>query len=446
MTMRVLFFVQHFYPSREIGARRPSELAKYFLAQGHQVDALCATVSTPWDEAQRRALASCDITQVPIPPKVMPRFLHAYKRLKAKLLGGGAGTPATAAGASASPSGAPRPATVSTFKRWYFSLESLYASLKLWSVACVGPAWARLGRGKYDLVITSCPPMNTALVVRLMRALGRGRFRWIIDLRDPFFGPHLPSNTSALRRGLERWAERSCIRNCDAIVVTTPGLGEDVKSRHPEAANKIHVVYNGYDGEPNFLPLPPPGRTVRLLSAGTIYYRRDPRPLLDALQIAFGQGLPADAFHLTFLGSCENPSRETLLQWIADRGLSQAVELHPVVPPQEVEGFMQRAHILVNFAQEQGIMVPAKTYEYIASGREVLTITEPDSETARIVARAGCGPTTLPDAAAMAGILVDFYRRYVVDTRPFAPNLEVARGFSRTGQNREMLKICMSLV
>jgi glycosyltransferase involved in cell wall biosynthesis len=223
-------------------------------------------------------------------------------------------------------------------------------------------------------------------------------------------------------------------------------LAADVKSRGPELADKVHVIYNGYDGEPNFLAPPATDRTVRLLSAGTIYFRRDPRPLLDAMQIALGRGLPKDAFHVTFLGTCENPSRETLLQWVADRGLSHAVELHPVVPPKEVEGFMQKAHVLVNFAQEQGIMVPAKTYEYIASGREVLTITEPDSDTAAIVARAGCGPTTLPDAAKMADILADFYDRYILNARRWTPDLEVARGFSRAGQNREMSKIVTALV
>jgi glycosyltransferase involved in cell wall biosynthesis len=442
--MRILFFVQHFYPSREIGARRPSELAKYLIAQGHQVDVLCASTTDPWNEAQRASFASCNITQVAVPSKVLPRFLKAFKQLKSKL------KPARAA-APGSPSPQPietagRPASVGTIKRWYFSLEALYSGLKLWSLACIGPAWTKLGQGKYDIVITSCPPMNTALVARLMRALGRGRFRWVIDLRDPFISPPNSYSTSGLRLALDRWAERACMRNCDVITVTTPGLSDDVKSRFPEAVDKIRVIYNGYDGEPNFLPGLPPGNTVRLLSAGTIYFRRDPRPLLDALQIALGKGLPANAFHLTFLGSCESPTRETLLQWIEQRNLSNAVELHPVVPPQEVERFLQQAHVLVNFAQDQGIMVPAKTYEYIASGREVLTITEPDSETARIVARAGCGPATLPEPGAMAGILEDFYRRYVVHAQPYRADLEAARGFSRARQNLEMLKICEGLL
>jgi glycosyltransferase involved in cell wall biosynthesis len=442
--MRILFFVQHFYPSREIGARRPSELAKYLIAQGHEVDVLCAGTSDPWNEVQRSSFSSCNITQVPVPPRLLPKFLKAYKQLKPKLTPSRVPAPGSP---SPQPADVPaRPAGVGTLKRWYFSLEALYSSLKLWSLLCIGPAWAKLGQGRYDIVITSCPPMNSALVLRLMRALGRGRFRWVIDLRDPFVSPPNPYSTSGLRMALERWAERICLRNCDVITVTTPGLADDVKSRFPQAAGKIRVVYNGYDGEPNFLPRLPPGATVRLLSAGTIYFRRDPRPLLDALQIALGKGLPAHAFHLTFLGSCENPSRETLLQWIEQRNLSHAVELHPVVPPHEVERFLQQAHVLVNFAQDQGIMVPAKTYEYIASGREVLTITEPGSETARIVARAGCGPATLPEPNAMASILEDFYRRYVVRAEPYSADLEVARGFSRTSQNLEMLKICEGLL
>jgi glycosyltransferase involved in cell wall biosynthesis len=440
--MRFLLFVQHFYPSREIGAKRPSEMAKHLIAQGHQVDVLCARTSAPWDEIQRASLASCAITQVPVPIKFAPMLLKAWKALKAKV-----------SRRRAQPrderylvNTSKQATQVGTLRRWYFSFEALYCGLKLWAVACIPAAWFSLKKVKNQIVITSCPPMSTALVIRLIRALGSRRVRWIIDLRDPFMSPSHPSSTSALRTGLERWAERACLSDCDVIVAASPGIERDIKARLPALAGKIRVVYNGYDGQARLSEVRHLGSTLKLLSAGTIYLQRDPRPLLDGIKIALASGLPSDAFHLTFLGNCENPTRDTLLQWIADRGLSHAVSVHAAVPPSEVEQFMQRVHVLVNFAQGQEALIPAKTYDYMASGKEVLTITEQDSETARIVTQATCGPVVLPDATAVAGVLLHLYQRYITNGETYSPNIAAISAFSRDHQNAQMLRICEALM
>jgi len=446
MMMRFLFFVEHFYPSREIGAKRPSEMAKHLIARGHRVEVLCARTTAPWDDTQRQGLASCKITQVPMPIKLAPILLKAWKSLKSKV----ARRPAQA---RTDASRAPQVATVaeqvsplSTLRRWYFSLEALYCGRKLWAIACIPPAWFGLRAPQCDIVITSCPPMNTALVVRLIRALGSRRFRWIVDLRDPFMALPHPSNTSAFRTVLERWAERVCLSDCNAIVVASPGMERDIKARLPLVASKIRVVYNGYDGDARMPEVLKLGDSLKLLSAGTIYLQRDPRPLLDGIKLALASGLPADAFHLTFLGNCENPSRETLLQWIAERNLSHAVVVHAVVPPSEVDQFIQRVHVLVNFAQGQHMLIPAKTYDYMASGREVLTLTDHDSETARIVAQAACGPLALPEAAAVSEVLLDLYRRYIKNGETYSPNVAAIRAFSRNYQNTQMLSICEALM
>src|SRR5262249_35477476 len=83
--MKILFFVQFFYPSREIGAKRPSEMAKYCIAQGHNVDVLCAKADAPWHETQQRAFTASKIIRVAVPPDVISSTWRLLKRLK-KLL------------------------------------------------------------------------------------------------------------------------------------------------------------------------------------------------------------------------------------------------------------------------------------------------------------------------------------------------------------------------
>jgi hypothetical protein len=43
--------------------------------------------------------------------------------------------------------------------------------------------------------------------------------------------------------------------------------------------------------------------------------------------------------------------------------------VRPAVPPAEASALMTEAEVLVNFAQGQPEQIPAKLYDYIASGR-----------------------------------------------------------------------------
>lgn len=444
MTLRVLIFVQHFYPSREIGARRPTELAKGLLAQNDRVNVIAAYSDLPWDEAHHRELAGLQLSTVRYPKDYTSRLWLWLKGLKVRNPG------REESGARADDVAATGPHIEGrhggTLRRWYRSFAALFAGMKLWTLACSVPVWNALRRNRYDVVITSTPPLTTAMLIRFMRAARVARFRWILDMRDPFVPPHDPDYSSNFRSALEGWVERSCFRDCDAIVVASPGIGADVAKRFPGSAEKIHVVYNGYDGQANLTPVPLAGNTLRLLSAGTIYFNRNPAPLLDAIAATLREGeVPRNAFHLTFLGKCEGPNRETLTRWVAERGLADVVELVDSVTPEEVRRYLGQAHVLVNFAQNQHTMIPAKTYEYIASGRESLTITEPDSETARVVARAACGVVTAPDASELASALRQLYRRYIERGERYVPDAAAVNEFSRDRQNARFLAICRGL-
>jgi len=444
--MNILFFVQHFFPSREIGARRPSEMAKYFIQHDITVEVISSTKQLTGDDANLDSLSSIPITPVPVPPDLISNVWRAIKPLlPQRSEPKHAAAPIHHLNATAI-AAIDHETALQRLKRWYFSFESLFCGLKLWTLVCIPKLWTHLRKSKYDFVINSCPPMNTALLTRLFRRFAKHRFIWIIDLRDPFISPPQRTNASALRSALESLIENLCLKNCDAIVASSPGIARDIITRRPYLKNKISVIYNGYEGSPKVPQPPAQSKTLTLLSAGTIYYNRDPRPLLDALALAISEGgFPKTAFKLILLGNCENPSTQTVQEWISMRGLDDTVQLQSAVPPQAVQVYIDRSHLLVNFAQGQQKLIPAKTYEYMASGKESLTITESDSETAKVVIATACGPVVPANADAMKSVLLDRYKHYIENQGIFTLNTEAVREFARAEQNRKMLLLMISL-
>lgn len=446
--MRVLFFVYHFHPSPEIGAKRPSEMARRFLLDGRSVDVIHAGTVGPSDARDAGGTQYCSQRRgVPVPPNFVSEAWRFIKRriLRSGYSKPGSGPDTAVSGHSSEPKPPQRP--VRRFPvRWYLSMESLFGGLKLWTAACVFPVLSAIRKNAYDVVVTSAPPMNTALVIWMLRLAPVRRFRWILDLRDPFVTPPSPESSSALRSFLEAAAERACFRSCDVIVVASPGLKADIERRHPDFSAKVHVVYNGYDGQPSFEPPYPPPGPLRLLAAGTIYLNRDPRPLLDAVAIARSKlRSSAEPFRVTILGRCEYPTESELREWISRRSLADAVDVVGAVPPDEVSRYVDDSHVLINFAQGQKMMIPAKTYEYMASGKETLTITEPDSDTAEVVRRAQCGPISLPVAEELSEALLALHDKYIVRGTRHVPQDQAVEQFARSRQLEILLSIAGSM-
>ena len=59
--------------------------------------------------------------------------------------------------------------------------------------------------------------------------------------------------------------------------------------------------------------------------------------------------------------------------------LSLVVSVIPAVDPGELTAYMNASNVLINFAQGQARQIPAKSYDYLAWRRDVLTIAEPSA-------------------------------------------------------------------
>lgn len=435
MAKRVLIVSYHFYPDSEIGARRVSELARSLCEQGVEVVVLSARSRRyiRSDPALALSLPGLRVISVPVPPKLLPGLLKAVKRLRP----GRGRAPAPSAPAPSEAAGGE--SWRARLRRYYLSLEWLVDDKKAWAALAALRLWGL--RGRFDAVISSGPPMTGHIATWLARpAL---RCPWIMDLRDPWYYEKdwRSEVQSGFSRSVNAALERSCARSADHIVTTTPGLAAILRERYPEQGDSVRVIYNGFG---QTLPLgEPPAGALRLLYAGTLYYNRDPFPLLNALAALVRQpGVDRARVSMELVGNCGSWGGIDIARWAREHDLADVIRVKPPVPAGQVPELMKQANVLVNFAQGQPNQIPAKMFDYIASGREMLLITESHSDSAGLALEAGCARVVEPgNEAALQETLRQLYRDYVESPRP--PQLDAARQrlFSRDVQNERFVDL-----
>jgi glycosyltransferase involved in cell wall biosynthesis len=258
-------------------------------------------------------------------------------------------------------------------------------------------------------IVTSGPPHEAHVAgLRLKRRYG---LPWIADFRDPWVAASW-INTNA--EGMPRlWAarmERQVMDAADVIVANAPTARDALHGAFPQHAAKIVTITNGYDPE-SFDGLdrrPDPEGRWTLAHPGSLYLGRDPRHLFEALG-----GLLADwpagraRPRLRLLGGGHGLSRE-LKDEVSRLGLDDVVVSEGQVPYRDSLQAMVDADVLVLLdTPGRRAGVPAKLYEYLGAGRPILSLGEPDGDTAWVLRRSGVESRTAPlgDPAAIGRAL-----------------------------------------
>ena len=256
-----------------------------------------------------------------------------------------------------------------------------------------------------DLIFSSAPPWTGQLVAyALASRLSRP---WVADFRDPWARlPWRENRPWPVRRAAQLF-EDMAVRRAAAVVFTTQGILDNVAAHHDPALRvKYHVVANGCEVE-EFAGMdarPADGQFV-LLHAGSLYGGRDPRPVMRAVATAAHAGvIDARTFRLRLIGTqaLEGVDLEAVSR---ELGLGAVVEIVPRMPRRDSLAEMMAASALLLVQPGHPLSIPAKAYEYLATGRPILAIAD-EGETANLVHRSGAG-IVVPggDEDAMIGAL-----------------------------------------
>lgn len=439
----VLLISYHFYPSNEIGARRPTALARFLVEQGLRVTVVSAFGDqnvAPGSEV----LSGITAVQIRRPART---FIGTLVSLKRRLQRARSGR-SVRGPSDQEPASAPVPATslLSRMREYYFRLAYFIDDYKRWGLRARRAAIQAGRRHPPSLVLSSSPPLSVLWVGTLVaRRLGVPH---IIDLRDPWSDVVADLHPAwVLELILQRWLERWMMHTAAAITSTTVKVIDLLTGRQPALSSKTFVIRNGYDGAVHSTGRDTGGR-LSIFFAGNLYLNRDPFPLLDALERLLSRpDVDASRVTLTLMGRRTDQAEKSLTEWLRGKRCAQVVTLAPPQSAEVVAEMTAQSTVLLNLAQRQPMSVPAKTFEHLASGRENLLLCEDDSETALLVDPIpGVTHVDPRNAAALDHVLLDLYDRHVNQGQLRAPAERDVSAFSRDAANRAFWSVLEAVV
>jgi hypothetical protein len=402
--LKALIIAYYFPPDGAIGGVRPYQFARHFPDFG--VEPWILTVEPRHAEQpdaafQPRGVPEPHLMRTPVDTTFRDRVLGLWRRGK-RANGAQARTSEPAPMPTTTPSS---PRRFQQAREWVLSWLAYTDPLIGWYRPALRQAEEALQRVNFDVLVSTSPPRVTALVARELSR--RHRVPWVMDVRDPWMLKSWEARgaSSIVAHHKERLFSQ-CVDTARMIVHNTERLRRDTCALKPDAAGKTYCVPNGF--EPEWAQGADARRRVFNVGYyGNIMGRRSSTAFLDGLRLWLDERGTPPRVAVRFVGS----GFESAASAIADRGLSDVVSVHPPVPRSEVRQLIDDDFVLLSFANEQPLQVPGKTYDYLATGRRILAVTEHDGATADVLDPVeGCSVAEQPREVASA--LEAFYREF----------------------------------
>ncbi|MEO8680104.1 MAG: glycosyltransferase, partial [Vicinamibacterales bacterium] len=185
---------------------------------------------------------------------------------------------------------------------------------------------------------------------------------------------------------------------------------------HPKAeASKFVTIHNGFDPEDLATPRAPTPQQFRIAFAGVWKQGYNPAPLYDAIEV-IARTTPAilDGVEVIAAGFEAGEAQR--------RGLAAHITEVGVLSHADAVSLMHSADVLFlsnGDGARQQLGLPGKMYEYLATGRPVLALTNPAGDAGQIIREVGGGvavPADDPDG--LREVIAGACRNRRLDTPP----------------------------
>ena len=272
----VLLVAYHYPPLRTTGAERSAKFARYLPEFGYDAKVL-TTAAFGGDDDDGKVLRAGEA-------------LSAYRWLFNRQ-------------ARRDPAAAARVRTESgPLSRWARGARLLMVpdAQVTWIPAASMRALQALRTGAARLIYSTYPPASAHLVALLTKQMTGAP--WVADFRDSWTADPLDPDLVGRphRLELERRLEAAVVGAADAVIASTRIAADYLRASHPDHADRIRVITNGFDpadlpdaGEGTGDEQPPPGgdgatRPLHLVHTGSFSVShpwRSPQGLLTALRL-----------------------------------------------------------------------------------------------------------------------------------------------------------------
>ena len=281
------------------------------------------------------------------------------------------------------------------WRDWISDMLSLPDRQAGWIPIAASRALSLIREYGADGIYSSSPPAS-AHVAALVAARLSG-LPWIADFRDPWISNRFtPVRKTRFLDPVDRWLEKAVIARADRVVVNTEELCDDFRSRYADRADIFVTITNGFDPEEKIPPSPEEkGKPFTITHTGTLYGRRDPTPILIAVENMIRRGsVREEEISLRFIGSVAGEERWSDL--LTGGPLSRVVRFEPKIPRNEAIRSLAQSDLLLLIQTGTELQVPRKLYEYVAVGNPILALVT-EGATENMIRRESLGWIVHPD-------------------------------------------------
>jgi len=269
---------------------------------------------------------------------------------------------------------------------------------------------------KFDAIITVGPPHSTHLIgLRLSKLFHLPHIPIFIDpWVDIIY--YKDFKRSALTVGIDKYFEKSILKNASHIIFVTKSMRTDFIDKYPFVLNKSTVLYWGYNEE-NFSEIPQKKKFSDdkiLLHAGNIFDYQNPKRLWEYLKEKISQG---ERLKLQFIGTVSPEIRKSLIK----NGLEKVTEFLGFLPYQEVISKLYAADYLLVCTTEKR-HVPGKLFEYLRAQKPILCFGDENPEVGELIKNGN------------AGMFLSYQNsgeEFFKNIQSFSTDLSFAKGFDR---------------
>ena len=413
---RVLMVAYYFPPVAASGAMRPLGFCRNLAAYGWQPQVLTTTPECVYPSHQvdlklgERVPADVEVIRVPYIDRLQ-RVLQYREMLKGMVRRGPAHKSASNPGAAVRPpDSSPGRSTLKDFiLDWAFAFPDRQCG---WLSRAVRKLQTLHEKDVPHVIFATGGPWTNFLIGDTLAK--HFHCPLVLDYRDPWnCNPYYSFNSDALTRK-SRATEAQVCQGASHVIANTDELRERLIEEYEFLRDRCTWIPNGFDRETLSPPHVPQERSglgltssgYELCHFGTVYGKRTPRILLQAVWELFQENqLKPEAIRLRFVGGWDTTDQECEY-YAANLEKYGFLRREPPVSHSVCLREMQRSSVLLVLQPDSPLQVPAKIYEYVATGRPLLLIGG-EGATASLVARHGLGVSSPNHIARIKALLKD---------------------------------------
>ena len=282
-----------------------------------------------------------------------------------------------------------------------------------------------------DAIISTGPPHSMHLIAKELHK--KFNIPWVADFRDPWTDIDFYKDLKLTRRSDRKHhrLERQVLSEATRVVT----VGWDcAKGLENHGANNVAVITNGYDffdiSNENYQKT----SILTMSHIGIIGANRNPEMFWEAISEL---DIP---MKIRLIGQIDNSVIESIKRY----NIENYVEIIPYIPHNQVIEEQQKSDVLLLFVNNtpnaKGILT-GKLFEYIASGRPILSIGLENGDSARILNETQSGVTVdFNDKEKMKSVIRDFVEKYN-DNQLITRHNETFEKYLRRNLTKDFVKL-----